>query len=76
MNINKYLILDKEDNYLCLIKTKKDKIKLKELKDDIIDYNLLGFNSFISYKLYLKRDLKVDEDDYIEVVNIINIEKL
>ena len=76
MNINKYLILDKEDNYLCLIKTKKDKIKLKELKDDIIDYKLLGFNSFISYKLYLKRDLKVDEDDYIEVVNIINIEKL
>lgn len=74
--INKYLLIDADDNYLCLIKVNKDKIKLKDLNESIIDYKLLGYNDFIEYKNELNKKYEIKEEDYVEIVKIINIEDL
>lgn len=74
-NINgKYMLFDDNYNFICLLKTKREIIKFKDLKD--IDYKLYGFKSFNAYKLYLKRDLEVNEEDNIVIENVIDIECL
>ena len=70
----KYMLFDDNHNFICLLKTKREIIKFKDLKD--IDYKLYGFKSFNAYKLYLKRDLEVNEEDNIVIENVIDIECL
>lgn len=70
----KYMLFDDNHNFVCLLKTKREIIKFKDLKD--IDYKLYGFKSLITYKLYLKRDLEVNEEDNIVIESITEIEDL
>lgn len=72
----KYIIIDKDDNYLCLIKTKREKILFKNLDDFMIDYNSYGFKSLLDYKNDIKDKYIINDDDYILIEEIIDIKEI
>ena len=74
-NNNKYLLVNKDD-YLCIIKVKKEKLKLNETNESMIDYKLLEFNNFNDYKNDLKKKYELEDDDYIVLATITEIEDL
>lgn len=42
----------------------------------MIDYKLFDFNTFNDYKNDLKKKYEIEDDDYIELVTIVEIEDL
>ena len=74
-NNNKYLLVDKDD-YLCLIKVKKEQLKFNKIDESMIDYKLLGFNNLNDYKNDLKKKYEIKDNDYIVLATITEIEDL
>ena len=72
----KYLLLDEDDNYLCLIKTRIKKMKLKDLEENMIDYKSYGYDTFLEYKKYVKKHFNIDENDFIDFETVLEITKI
>ena len=63
----KCLLLDKEDNYLGIILTRRRKIKLDDLTEKDINVQKLGYQSLDEYKKYIEKRFndnyyKLDQD--------------
>ena len=71
----KYIILDKDDNYLGLIETTKQKIKLKEITEKIIDYKIQEYKTIEELKNDIKKDFNIDENQYVILETIKEIER-
>lgn len=65
-----YIILDNEDNYLGIISSNKSKIKLKDLKENDIDYQIRNYNSFKEFIINFKRQNRINDNDYIVLENL------
>ena len=72
----KYVVLDDDDNYLCLIDTKREKIKFKDLDEYMIDYNSYGFKSLLDYKNYIRDKYELNDNDHIVIEEVIDIKQI
>ena len=66
----KLLIIDDNYKYKGIIEIiKEEEIKLKDLKEDMVDYKSKGFNNFKEYKDKLYNDYKEQAKEYNEEFN-------
>ena len=73
----KYIILDSEDNYLGLVETIKQKIKIKEMKNKNIDFRILKYKNIDEYKKDIMNDFNIkSEEEYVVLEKFIKINKI